>query len=185
MKQQPAAAEMMAAQMNENSHWKWIFSFKRYMVTRYPFLDCDNCRLTRHQHISRLAIIHHRVKQCLFHFSWLREFTHSMRRQRAKNSRDRLTMLGLELEEIVNPFANIAREIVVGHVAPVRGASGFRSSALLQGRYRLIRNAGHSLWRAQCRHRTRKVAVAPVGSAPCRTAPKSRRQGCAVNLRRA
>ncbi len=46
--------------------------------------------------------------------SWLREFTPY--EGSAQKLGDRLTMLGLELEEIVNPFANIM-EIVVGHVA--------------------------------------------------------------------
>ncbi len=49
--------------------------------------------------------------------SWLREFTPY--EGSAQKLGDRLTMLGLELEEIVNPFANIM-EIVVGHVALCR-----------------------------------------------------------------
>lgn len=46
--------------------------------------------------------------------SWLREFTPYEGSAQALG--DRLTMLGLELEEIVNPFANIM-EMVVGYVA--------------------------------------------------------------------
>ena len=65
----------------------------------------------------------------LLSLSWLREFVPY--EGSAEALADRLTMLGLELEEIVHPFANID-SIVVGKVVE-RPPSQFRPHAYLQG----------------------------------------------------